>query len=109
MTTGSRLRRRSSTAPLKPVVGDALRADVDESPSTIIDGPIEAWWSVPRERGNGGLRRRSSTAPLKRGSGNSAGGGASTSPSTIIDGPIEAVMHDATHACRIRVSVDDHR
>ena len=62
-----RLRRRSSTAPLKHHSSGTRRLRHGSSPSTIIDGPIEAAW-----------RRRPTQWPGAR------------SPSTIIDGPIEA-------------------
>src|ERR1044071_9495134 len=87
----ARLRRRSSTAPLKRASTGGSRSASSPSPSTIIDGPIEADHAARRRAGaEGRLRRRSSTAPLKLGRGSERALQGVQSPSTIIDGPIEA-------------------
>ena len=90
----------------------ALAVEMDvTSPSTIIDGPIEAALpEVRRKLSIDGLRRRSSTAPLKRAAAFAAGSRYDReSPSTIIDGPIEASREFACTICCANVSVDDHR
>src|SRR5437868_296218 len=60
------LRRRRSTAPLKPIEQSDIDTVCADSPSTTIDGPIEAMLSThAHQRHMRSLRRRRSTAPLK--------------------------------------------
>jgi len=80
------------------------------SPSTIIDGPIEA--VRRRDRRGGGSPISPSTiidGPIEALSAILPATASSRSPSTIIDGPIEAQRTGALPAAPLRLSVDDHR
>src|SRR6185295_8920907 len=83
------LRRRSSTASLKP--GESTLANRGGlSPSTFVDGLIEAPPARRGQRRRCRLRRRSSTASLKLEDAVEVHHQDVVSPSTFVDGLIEA-------------------
>src|ERR1044071_9606036 len=85
-----RLRRRESTPPLKLLRRGLVRLVGIQSPSTRIDGPIEARSRSGSAPASGCLRRRESTAPLKLPALRRSIPEREVSPSTRIDGPLAA-------------------